>query len=233
MRARWRSRRPARHHDGTDDDGEQHGRVEVGLEAHEGTEAEEHEEQRAEHTTRVVQLVGSTREQIGGEQHERELGELARLEPPRADAEPAARPADVDADLRDEHEGEEHAADDEERPHRVRPAVVVDPDDERERDDAEQRPDELAHEEVPRVAVARQRHDRGCRQHHHDADDHEDADRPHEEHVVRRARLVRRVAVDCRSAHGSARARGARRRRHRCTSTSARTSSAKSSPRAA
>ena len=56
------------------------------------------------------------------------------------------------------------------------PAAVVDAVRRRERDRAERGPDELPLEEVPRRAVARERHDRRRRQHHHDADDVEHAD---------------------------------------------------------
>ena len=52
----------------------------------------------------VAELVLAAGEEVGAEHEQRELGDLGRLEPQRADAEPAARPADRDPDAGDQHE---------------------------------------------------------------------------------------------------------------------------------
>ena len=62
------------------------------------------------HPPPVAQLAGSPAHEVGGVQEQRELGDLARLEPEHPGAEPAARTRDVDADAGDEHDAEQHAA---------------------------------------------------------------------------------------------------------------------------
>src|SRR6266511_34922 len=202
---------------------EQDCRVEIRLERHEGAVARGDHEHRPQHAAPVPQLALPSGEQVGREQDDRELGELGRLEPPDADPEPAPRSGHMTPDPGYEHEDEEPARDHEERAHPAAPAPVVDAQGDREPQHAQERPDQLALEEVPRRAVAREREHRRSGQDHHDTDDIQDADRREQQDKVGGRRAARRQprALQC------------RRDGHGPTSTRSRTSLAKSAPRAA
>ena len=118
---------PGDEQDRAGDDGEEHGRVEVGLEEDEPAEDDDDDEHRPQRRAPVVHLVVlAPGEEVGGEEDECELGELGGLEAPGADAEPAARPGDVDPEVRHQDEDEHRRGDEEQRLGPVAPASVVD-----------------------------------------------------------------------------------------------------------
>ena len=121
-----------------------------------------------------------------GEEAERELRELGRLEARRADDEPAARAVDRRAE--DEHGGAQHERGEDERRRDVAEAVVVEPRREHHEDDADERVHRLALEVAHRVAVP----ERGGRR--RGAVDHDEAERDETERQERDQPLVR-VAV--------------------------------------
>ena len=159
----------------------------VGLSHHqEGDDTEDHEDG-SQHAAPIVQLVGAPRHHVGRVDEERELGDLAGLEAPRAHAEPAPGAEHVGADAGHEHEYQQRHADDQQWANEAAPLVVVDAGRDHERDDTEGRPHELTLEEVPRRAVAGERRDCRCREHHDEADDVEHRDGGEQEHVVGRS----------------------------------------------
>ena len=151
-------------------------------------------------------------DEVGGVEQQRELRELARLEPEHPGAEPAARPDDVDADAGDEHDDEQHHADDEQRADQRAPACGSRSATRRRTRRCRGPSRELAEEEVPRRAVVGERRHRRRREHHHHADDVEHADGRDEQQRGRRpasrapaSRLAARVPRDGgRATRGSA-----------------------------
>ncbi len=199
-----------------------------------------------DHAPPVVQLTGATAHEIGGVEEQRELGELAGLEPEDARTQPPPGARHVDADARDQHDDEQHRAHDQQGPHQRAPPAVVEADGEHERTQAECRPHQLAEEEVPRRPVVGERRDRRRREHHHHTDDVEHRDRRHEQDRGRRAgggrvrgtRRVPRMAVRSDRARerghaGSPFGHGAGSPFRPAAGVSSLTSRAKSSPRSA
>jgi hypothetical protein len=134
-----------------DHDERQHqGGSEVGLAHHEEAEPRQHEDNGLHHPSPVVDFRAATVHEIGGVEQQRELRQLARLEAHEIEAEPAPRPRHVDADAGHEHDDEQCRARDHQWRHQALPPPVVDADTDHERHDAEDGPDELAEEEVPR-----------------------------------------------------------------------------------
>src|SRR6266540_4862313 len=107
---------PADDEDGGRDQQEHDRRVEVRLAKDERADDGEDDEDGAEDPPPVVEIANAACEHVGRIDEERQLGDLARLEPDGTGAEPAARPGDLDPDARNQYGKEEQDAHDEQGP---------------------------------------------------------------------------------------------------------------------
>src|SRR5205807_2260046 len=122
-------------------------------------------------------------EEAGQVDHERELGEFHRLKRHAPQAQPAPGAVDRLPERRHQHEHQEEGGHAEERQRDPLEHPVVHRERRPQPAQAQQRPEELALEEVVRVAEAIGGEDRARRVHHHHADRDEHQRRAEEPHV--------------------------------------------------
>src|SRR6266508_401384 len=156
--------------------------AEVRLREDERGQEAGHRERRHEPAAELGDRLALAREKRGEIEHERELGQLRRLERHGPEANPAARAVDRLTERRDQHQHEEHAREDQEREHEPFQTAIVEADRHPQAPGAEQGPEHLLLEKEVRVVEAVGRHDRargvGNNNAHREAD-YRDAEQPH------------------------------------------------------
>ena len=127
--------------------------AEVGLHQDEERDDAEHEQHWDDGQPRRTHVVGAPGEDIGREDDHGELGELRRLDPEEADAQPAGGAADRDAEARHQHEHQERHREEQQGDHEPAPDAVVDAHGDHQEKRADTDPEQLALEEDPGAAV--------------------------------------------------------------------------------
>src|SRR5581483_7900168 len=213
-------------------DGREHDRrAEVRLQHDERGEPRERDEHGPQGDAGVADPRVAARQQVGGEEQQRQLGELRRLDAERADTDPARRTVHVLADPRQQDDHEQRRGDGDERQRETAQAVVVETQRDQEQHAATDQPHHLPLEVVVRRALVLQRGHRRSREHHDEADHVEHDDDGEQQHVTRRLRRSWRTSRPCRLWTRPRRGRPVSSRRHGAAPIAPRTRAAKSSPR--
>ena len=157
----------------------------------------ERDQHRHQRELPVAHLPAAPRQQVGGEEEQGELRQLGRLHAPTARAQPARRPADVDAHAGDQHQEQQTQRADEDGLRQGAPAPVVEPHGARHGEHCGGEPHQLLGEELPCRAVVAQGVDRRRRQHHHQADhvEHQHDGEQHDERAGQGLRPPKRLLL--------------------------------------
>ncbi len=124
----------------------------------------------------VASSSSTPRDEVGGEERQRELHQLRGLQAELPEADPAARAHGVHAQARDEHDEEEGEGDEEQQGAEATQPPVVDTDGQPQHHDADGHPHRLADQDRVRRAVGVDGDDRRGRPDHDEPDDAEQRD---------------------------------------------------------
>ncbi len=156
----------------TEDHGRAHVRLGEDQDAGEGGD----EDQRADDAAVGGVLVEAAGDEVRGEERERQLHELGRLQAELPEADPSARPHGVHPEAGHQHDEEEPERHQEEQGAEPPQLAVVDAQGQPQRHDADRHPHGLPDQDRPRRAVGRDGDHRGGGADHHEPDDAQQRD---------------------------------------------------------